>query len=430
MTYEQAINEINSLLVFGSRPGLERINALLERLDNPQKKLKFVHVAGTNGKGSTCNIIANILISSGYKTGFFISPFILDFRERIQINGEYISKEDLCHIVQRVMPIVKEMASNGEIITEFELITVIGFLYFAEQGCDVVVLETGLGGRYDATNVIDTPLCSVITSISLDHTAILGDTLEKIASEKCGIIKKDGNTCYFPQELEVNNVIMATAANKNNKIYTATDNPALVENSDINGTYLLYSGVKFHLPLIGKHQVKNACTALCAIGALVDMGYNITTDTIKQGFSNVYMPARLEVLNKKPLIILDGAHNPGGIQALASTIHTYVKTEVVFVMGMLKDKDATSSLEYLQGLGNTVITLTPNNPRRQTAYELAKKAENFFSEVIPMENYDEAIKKALDLVGSSKAMVICGSLYLASDLRPIILRHLKHIFDN
>lgn len=430
MTYEKALESINSLLAFGSRPGLERIGELLKRLGNPQDRLKFVHIAGTNGKGSVCNIIANVLAECGLKTGFFISPYVLDFRERIQINGEYISKEELCRITEMVMPVVHEMAKENLIITEFELITVIGFIYFAESGCDIVVLETGLGGRFDATNIINSPLCSVITSISLDHTAVLGNSLEKIAFEKCGIIKDSCPVCFFPQEKEVNAVVEKTASERKSRLYYADKEEIKVLSSGICGTKFIYKNKEIYLPLMGKHQIKNAQTALACLKALKDVGIKITDEALKSGFQKVYMPARLEVLSKNPLVILDGAHNPGGMTALSETLRQNTDKEIIFVMGMLKDKDAFSSLEHLKGLGKTVITLTPSNPRKQTAQELAQKALNFFPDVFPMDNYEEAITKALDLVGADKALVICGSLYLASELRPIILRHLKQICDN
>jgi folylpolyglutamate synthase/dihydrofolate synthase len=427
MTYEEALNKINSLLRFGMKPGLERIRKLLGLLGSPQDGLKFVHVAGTNGKGSTCALIASVLQKSGYRTGLFISPYVTDFCERMQIDGEMIPHTELAELVEKTMPVVERMAANGEEITEFEFITAIAVQWFARRRCDVVVLEVGLGGRLDATNVIQKPLVSVITSISLDHTAILGDTVDKIAYEKCGIIKEGGATvCYPDQPPEALEVIRSTAAERHNRFFLASMDSVKQLSGDLNGTMLEYRGMSVRLPFLGDHQVKNAVTALAALEAVKEEGFSIPDSGIAAGFSSAAFPARLEVLSLDPTLILDGAHNPGGTAALAAAVRTYLGgRKVVAVMGMLADKDVDSALRNLAWLFSNVVTLTPPNPRAMSAGELAERWTALGTMSRPMEHVDDALETALRLAGDGGAVVICGSLYLAGEVRPRAMELLK-----
>jgi len=428
MTYEEAINKITSLLRFGMKPGLERVEKLLELLDNPQDKLKFVHVAGTNGKGSTCALISSVVRKSLYKTGLFTSPYVTDFCERMQINGEMISHEDLAALVEKTFPVVEQMAANDEIITEFEFITAIAMQWFEQNDCDIVVLEVGLGGRLDATNVIKTPLVSVITSISLDHTAVLGNTLEQIAYEKCGIIKENGITvCYPDQKPEVLEVIRNTAAARHNQFILADINSVTLLSMNITGTGLEYNDLLVSLPFIGEHQVKNAVTALAVIEVLKDEGYDIADHSIEAGFSSASFPARLELISSDPLVLLDGAHNPDGTAALADAVRKYLAgKKVVAIMGMLADKDVASATRNLAGLFSHVITLAPANPRAMSAEALAAHWTSLGTSAEAMVDADAALEKALGMLGSDGALLICGSLYLAGELRPLIL-NLLHI---
>ncbi|MEE3449472.1 MAG: folylpolyglutamate synthase/dihydrofolate synthase family protein [Acutalibacteraceae bacterium] len=419
LTYKEALEKIDSLLVFGSHPGLDRIKKLLDLTGNPQDKLKYVHVAGTNGKGSVSNMTASILKNAGYKTGLFTSPHITGFGERMQINNEQITEADIISLTERLFPFVQSMNEKGEIITEFEFVTVMAFHYFAEQKCDVVVLETGLGGRLDATNVIKKPLCSVITSISLDHTAVLGDTLSKIAFEKCGIIKENSKTVFATQEDEVNEVVFTTACERKNVLYTPVNLSVL--DSDISGTTVEYSGVKIKLPLLGQHQVKNMQLVLSVVSALKESGLSISEENVKQGIESVIMPARFELFSKEPLIIVDGAHNPGGCKALACAVDRYLSDKkIVCIMGMLKDKDSGTAIEYLRGKFCKVITTSvANSPRRQTAEELKSKAKDVFTDITACEDYKQAVDLALEIAKQEQnsAVLVCGSLYLASDIR-------------
>lgn len=422
MTYSQAVEKINSLLKFGSRPGLDRIETLLDKMGRPQDKTKFIHVAGTNGKGSVCTILSGVLRAAGYKTGLFLSPFIIDFRERIQIDGEMIPEQALCEITGEIMPLVEEMAAQDEIITEFELVTAIAFEWYARSRCDAVVLETGLGGLLDCTNVIGTPLASVVTSISLDHTAVLGGTLEEIAFQKAGIIKPEGKTVFYPQQEEVNRVILEAAKQRHNDFYNASDYlPELVSTS-VKGTKMRFKGQELSLPLIGAHQLKNAAAALAAVAALRG-GLDIPDTAVEEGFANAFIPARLELMDENPLVLLDGAHNPGGMKALSEAVKTYCRGKnTVCIIGMLRDKDSVTALSYIKGLFSTVIALSPDNPRAMPAEEFAQEARAYFDMVIPMQDKAHAVKRAFELAGEDGAVVVCGSLYLAAELRPILIR--------
>ncbi len=427
MTYEESLEKISSLLRFGMKPGLERVQKLLRLLGDPQNSLKFVHVAGTNGKGSACVLTASTLRASGCKTGLFISPYVTDFCERMQIDGEMIPHDDLAALVEKTYPLVQKMNGEGEEITEFEFITALAMQWFAQKRCDVVVLEVGLGGRLDATNVISVPLVSVIMSISLDHTAILGDTVEKIAFEKCGIIKENGTTvCYLDQPAGALEVIRQTAQERNNRFVL----PKLAEirqlSTDLTGTALSWRGMTLHLPFLGEHQIKNAATALAALSVLQEKGYSITQSSLQEGFAKASFPARLEVLHQNPTVLLDGAHNPGGTAALAEAVKTYLGgKKVVAVMGMLADKDVSSALKNLAGLFSEVITLEPQNPRAMSAEELAEHWKSLGTPAQAVKQPDDALQKALNLAGGEGAVVICGSLYLAGDIRPRALALLK-----
>jgi len=427
MTYNEAISKINSLMLFGSRPGLDRILKLLAEMGNPQDKLKFVHIAGTNGKGSTSKMISAVLTASGYRTGLFISPYIIDFKERMQIDNVMISEEQLVKCVEETFPLVERLRNEGTIITEFEYIMAISFKWYVENSCDVVVLETGMGGALDCTNVVKNTLVSVITSISYDHTAILGNTIEDIAMQKSGIIKPGSNTVYYRQGGIADTVITNMANEMGNRLLYADLLPLVIFDMNIEYTKMKYKDIDLTIHLVGEHQIKNAKLAILALEVLRNhCGFEISDENLQEGFSKAEMPARLELLCKEPVVLIDGAHNPNGMEALSAAIKQYLHgRKIVCIMGMLKDKDSNSSLEYLDGLIDAVITLEPDNPRKQSSEDLAEKAVKFFDVVYPMDNFTEAIEKALDIAGDNGAVLVCGSLYLASQLRPLIARCLK-----
>ena len=436
MTYENAVDIINSLLVFGSKPGLERVGELVERIGSPDKGLKFVHIAGTNGKGSVCALLSSVLRKAGFRTGLFISPFVLEFRERFQINGEMIPREELASIVDEIYPVVLQMKEEGKIITEFEFVFAIALKWYAKEKCDIVVLETGLGGRFDATNIISAPLASVITSISLDHTAILGDTCEKIAFEKCGIIKPDGITVvYGDQPAGVLDVVRNTCTERRNRLIIADPEYFEKKSGGLDGmdfTFCDPYGKKtdYHIPFIGEHQIKNAAAALFTLSALRDRGLEISDAAIKDGLSEAFFPARAEVLCKDPAVILDGAHNPGGTAAFSSVVREYLSDRKrIAVCGMLADKDVKHALANIVPLFDRVITVTPPNPRAMSCEDLAVLINSEFG--IPAEaidDYTEAFRRAMYYArdissqeGAETAVVIFGSLYLASDMRRVII---------
>lgn len=425
MTYDEALEKIASREKFGIRPGLERIRCLLAKMGNPQDQLKFIHVAGTNAKGSTCAMLSSILREAGFKTGLFISPFITDFCERIQVNNEKIPRETLSRLVAEVFPIIEEMEMQGEYITEFEFVTALGFRYFLEQKCDVVVLEVGLGGRLDATNVITAPILSVLTKIDLDHTSILGERLEEIATEKCGIIKPRGTTIIYPQQHPAAlKTIKRIAAARENRCFTASTQDIRVVSETLDGTEFFYNGEKFYLPLLGEHQVKNAVTALCAIKKLPESGFHISREAVRRGLANCHFPARLEVFSREPIILLDGAHNPGGALALKNAIKKYhLPRPLVGIFGMLKDKEVDEFLACLSGEFSDIITLTPKNPRALLAADLAEKALKYCENAVAIDNSSEAISSALKIAGKHGAIVIAGSLYLAAEIRQTLKNH-------
>lgn len=422
MNYNEALNFIHSRDRFGSRPGMERIEALCNAFGNPQDKLKFVHVAGTNGKGSTCHMIASVLKESGYKVGLFTSPFVVDFRERIQINGEMIPENDLAEVISEVKPVVEKLSKEGIEPTEFEIITVTAFLYFLKQSCDIVVLEVGLGGLLDSTNIIKKSEVSVITSISLDHTKILGDTLLKIAEQKCGIFKEGGNVVGYPQpDFAVERFIRDKAKEKNCNYYPHELSKIRLVREEIDGSTVIYAGCSFKIPLTGKHQLYNFATAVAAINVLKQNGWNITYKSLIDGISNVKVPARTEIVSHSPLTIIDGGHNAEGVDALCNTLVKFcANRKIIAVFGMMRDKDYGYAVKRLAPLCERIYTTEASNPRTLDAKSLAKEAKQYCKKVKPEPNPEKAVNKALKKAKDDDVVLVCGSLYLASDVKKFL----------
>ena len=423
MTYEQAIDYINSFLQFGIKPGLERVKFLLEMLGNPQKKLKFIHVAGTNGKGSTCTFISSILKASGLNTGLFTSPFVLDFRERFQINGNMISKEDFVDVLEYIIPFVKKMPKNGNELTEFELITVIALVWFERKNCDVVVLEVGLGGRLDATNVLEDALISVITSISYDHMNILGPTIREIAAEKAGILKPNGTLVLYPnQDEEAFLTVKNIAENLKNKIIIPDLNSLSNVKFNLNGTQFTYLNETFTVNLLGKHQIYNAITVISVARALANFGLKISVADMKSGLMKAKFFSRLEIISKTPLVILDGAHNLDGARVLADAINLYLSGKrVVAIVGMLKDKEISKVLGLVAPLISDFIVVQPDNPRAMDKFELNELVKIFNENSVVAEDLSVAVGLAFKKLTEDSVLLVFGSLYLASQIRPILL---------
>lgn len=420
MTYQETLSFIHSLDKFGSRPGLDRVKMLFDYTPEILRG-RFIHVAGTNGKGSVCVMLSHILQKAGYRTGLFISPYITEFRERIQINNTPVGKQTLIDAVETYKPYLEELSKKGIVITEFEFLTVIAFYIFHQQGCDFIVCEVGMGGLLDSTNVIEKPLCSVITKIDLDHTAILGNTIEEIALQKCGIIKDDGITVSADQSESASDVIRSVAEEKRNTLFLAKDIKLHGVELTKRGAYFTYQSEKMFLPLVGEHQIKNLCCALAAVKALNLLRLrhrHITAQEIKDGLAQVVHPARFERLREKPAIILDGAHNRNGLEAFASAVRRYYggigKT---LVLGMLSDKDS-EALHLLKGLFKRIITTDIDNPRALDAEILKERCAGIAKEVEVVRKPSDAVDKA---IASGDTVFICGSLYLAGEVRPYVL---------
>ncbi|MGN0114055.1 MAG: bifunctional folylpolyglutamate synthase/dihydrofolate synthase [Acutalibacteraceae bacterium] len=414
MTYKQALEYIDSFLVFGSKPGLKRIRNLMKLLGNVQDKLKYIHVAGTNGKGSVCAYAASALTAAGLNTGMFVSPYVLDYSERFQINGEPIPHDELCEIVAEIKSVIDGI-DDEFMPTEFEVVTAIGLLWFYRRKCDVVVLEVGLGGLYDSTNIISTPLCSVICSISLDHTAILGDTVELIAEQKAGIVKPNGKTVMYPiQQSGAYDVIAKTARNMNNSLIVPDTDKLSVIGKDMHGITAEYDGLRFTTGIAGDVQVYNAITAIEAVRAAFP---NVSDNAIAVGIAAAKMPARCEIIEQTRPIILDGAHNPDGVLTLKNYLTDFVKPPITAIIGMMRDKDVDTVLSELAPCFSKIITVTVNNPRSMTAVQLAEIAKKYCSDVVAADSVEKAAEMGLCAGGP---LVVCGSFYLMSQIRQLL----------
>lgn len=428
MNYQEALKYIEKSHKFGMRLGLENSFKLLELLGNPQDKLKFIHVAGTNGKGSTCSFISNILKEQGYKVGLYTSPYLETFTERIRLNGANIPEKDVARIITIMEEKIEMMASQGhEYPTEFEIETAMAFYYYNEQQADYVVLEVGLGGRYDATNVIKTPLASVIVSMSLDHIGVLGDTLEKIAYEKAGIIKENGMAIVYKQEKEAEDVIKNVCKEKNTKYIETNFDSMKIKKADINSQVFDCEvlGEKFEdmeIQLIGDHQVNNAILALTAVKALREYkGIEISNDAIKRGFLATKWPGRIEKVKDEPTFIIDGAHNEDGARALSKALDKYFGSKkMTLLIGMLEDKDIDSVLEILLDKFDKVVTTTPDSDRAISCEKLKEKVQKYVPNVVAIENIDEAVKYVLDNSTNEDVIISAGSLYMIGYVRQIV----------
>ncbi len=424
MTYEQALDFIHSRNLFGKKAGLHGITRLLELMGNPQQNMRFVHVAGTNGKGSTTTLIASALQAAGYRTGKFISPFILNFRERIQVDGQLIPEEALVSCTEFVKEFSDQMEQEGEAPTEFEVVTAVALEWYRRQNCDYVVLEVGIGGRFDPTNIIDVPLVSVITSISYDHEAILGDTLTAIAFEKAGIIKPGGITVSYPsQDPEALAELMRIAAERENTFVVGNRQSAEVLSSDLFGTRIRYGGLTLTVPLLGEHQVDNAITAIEALRVLRDhRGVRLPDEAIVAGIEAVSFPARFEILCRDPLIILDGAHNPSGLEMLGRSLSVLGDREVVAILGASKGKRVADALNLVLPHCREVICTAASYDRKALPVdELLEQLLPVAPNAVAAPSREEAFEMALKACKNDDVILIFGSLYLASDMREIVL---------
>ena len=416
MNYQEAIEYIHSINWAFCKPGLERIGELCEKLGHPEHRLKFIHVAGTNGKGSFCSMTESVLRAAGYKTGLYTSPYISEFNERMQINGENITNAELVELTEYIKPIADSMEDKP---TEFELITALAFEYFARNSCDVVVLEAGLGGRLDSTNIIRNPLLSVITGIALDHTAILGDTIEKIAAEKAGIIK-DGAPVLFGGNDEIAANVIQSTAKEIGSVFFRVDYEKLKNiNATLDGTMFDYgerSGL--YINLLGLYQPRNASVVINAVDILRKQGFNIPEAALAEGLKNAVWHARFEKVSNEPLIIFDGAHNPQGIeQAVKSIKHYFGKNKVYLLTGVLKDKNYTEIAKMLATVAERAFTLTPDSPRALPAEEYAKVLRTAGIDATAFGTIKDAFTLAKQQAKKDGVPLVClGSLYVYASL--------------
>ena len=428
MTTQQAIEALHALPRMGQgAPGLARMQNLCDHLGNPEKELQCIHIAGTNGKGSLAAMTSSILTAAGYKTGLTISPYVVDFRERFQIDGEMIPPRTLANLTEKVLDAIDAIvAEGGEKPVEFEAVTALAFLWFAREKCDLVVLETGLGGRCDATNVVPHKLVAAITKIGYDHMEVLGDTLDKIATEKAGIIKEGTVVVNYPdQPAEAMGPILTAAAEAHTSIITPDkDDLTLLRGKRLENR-IDYGGYRAALGLPGTHQANHAAMAVeIALALWREFGYDISDDAILQGLADARMPARIEVLRRHPLLLLDGCHNPDGAKMLAATLtRADFEENLVGVLGVLADKDYKDMLSDLAPCFAKIYTVTPNCPRALSAEELQKEAR-FHTDAEAADGVADAIRKAVDYADENNlaGVVVCGSLYLAAEARPLLLK--------
>lgn len=416
MTYNEALEYIHSVVWLGSRPGLSRTEELLAKLGNPERDMKFIHVAGTNGKGSTCSMLDSVLREAGYKVGLYTSPYIVRFNERMQINGEPISDSELAELVEIIKPIAEGM---GDKPTEFEIITALAFLYYKRNACDVVVLEVGMGGRLDSTNVIESPLVSVITGIALDHTGVLGTTVKEIAFEKAGIIKKGCPVVYGGRDDDAFEVISAKAKEcgsefRRTKLETLKINKLGIDGSDFD--YSFYINVK--LSLLGAYQPENAATVLETVRFLNESGFVIRVPHIFSGLKKARWRARFELLNREPAVIFDGSHNIQGVTAAANSIKGFFGgKKIALLMGVLADKDYSDMVDILSPLAERVFTVTPDSPRALASEKLAEEFSKRGLDAQGFENVDDGVRSAFEYAKEKNIpLVMLGSLYMYGEV--------------
>lgn len=416
MDYKEALEYMESVGFFGSKPGLERIEKLCTALGEPQEKLRYIHIAGTNGKGSCAAMLASVLKAAGCRTGLYTSPYLFRFSERMQINGEQIPDGALADIVSRIKPIADSMEDDHP--TEFELMTAAAFLWFAEENCDIVVLETGLGGRFDATNIIKAPELSVIMNIGLDHTGVLGDTVEKIAFEKAGIIKAKRPCVMYEQQKSVVNVIKEQCSLKGAEL-TVSDFSALEQIFDsLDGQAFLYRGKSYALPLLGEHQLKNAAVVIDCVGKLCELGWDISPDALERGLYAVSWPARFEVVSDEPYFVVDGGHNPQCAQTVRDNLLRYFPDRRrVLLVGVLADKDYEGLVRILDEAADMYVCVSPESDRALSARDLADKLGCFGKEVLYFDSIEEGVAAAREAAGENGMVCAVGSLYMAGPIR-------------
>lgn len=416
MNYNEALEYIHSIEWRGSRPGLSRTRELLQKLGNPERDLKYIHVAGTNGKGSTCAMLNSVLIASGLKVGLYTSPYIVRFNERMCVNGAPISDSELAELTELIKPVAESMEDKP---TEFELITALAFLYFKRHRCDIVVLEVGMGGRLDSTNVIESPVVSVITGVALDHTAVLGSKICEIAGEKAGIIKQRRPVVYGGRDDEAYKIICDRCIEKHSVFVRTRINDIKVHSMDVGGTVFDYGDYKsLKLSLCGNYQPENAATVCEAVALLNENGFAVSESHLRQGLASARWRARFELLANEPPVIFDGSHNIQGVAAAAESIKAFFGgKKVALLMGVLADKDYNDMVWLLAPLAEKVFTTTPNSPRALDSASLASVFGSFGVQAHGYASIGDCVAAAYEYAKTQNMpLVMLGSLYMYGDV--------------
>ena len=423
MNYEEAMNFIQNTNKFGSVLGLDNIRELLERLGNPQDQLRVVHIAGTNGKGSTLAFLAGIFRESGYRAGRYVSPASFSYEERFRINEENISKKDLCFYMEKIKNVAEEMVKDGlSHPTMFEIETALSFLYFLDKKVDVVLLETGMGGRLDATNVVKKPIATVIASIGMDHMQFLGDTLEKIASEKAGIIKEGCPVISYDNTKEVNEVIKNKAKQMHAKVTFVNSAGIRVLQESLNGESFSYRSSdgrwyeKIEIPLLGRHQINNAALALETLNVIKNY-YCISDFQTEDGMRKTIWRGRIEILEREPMVICDGAHNPDGAKSLLSFLqNNFTNQRLIYIMGVLSDKDYEQMVQILAPATDKIYTVAPDNPRALSSRELCNCISKYHQNVEERQRLAECLSEVRQKAEKDDVIIICGTLSFQNEL--------------
>ncbi len=428
MNYEETLSWIHSISRFGMNQGLERIKTLLSYLGDPQAKLNFLHIGGTNGKGSTAAFAASVLESAGYKVGLYTSPYLVQFTNRMSINGRDIPRKRLVELVERVKPLTEKIASDPDLgqPTEFEVVTALALTYFAQEAPDLVVLEVGLWGRLVATNAVQS-LVTVITTVSLEHTHVLGNTREAIAGEKAGIIK-EGAPVVTGTNGSVLEVLREKCVEKQVSLYRlGEDFRAAGTANGLSGQEMHYRGLSWDyanlkISLLGSYQVDNAAMALAALELLSAKGYELPEESIRRGLQSTRWPGRMEVIGHLPLVVIDGAHNIEAFKALRTSLsNTFSYRKLVLLLGLLEDKAAEEILVEILPLADEIVLTRPNSPRAAAPETLKVMAQKIISKpVLVREEISDAVELTFSLAGEQDLILIAGSLYLISDVRQLL----------
>ena len=428
MNYNECIHYLEEEVGFGSVPGLARIQALCHKLGNPEQGLPVIHVAGTNGKGSAVAMLSSILQEAGYRVGTYTSPHLDRYNERFTINGQQISDADFAAEITLMKEICQQLKEEGQSVpTLFEIVTGAAFHYFQQQKVDILILEVGLGGKFDATNIISAPLLSVIMSISIDHTDFLGDSIEKIAAEKAGIIKKNCPVVLYSQSKMVYNIMWTKSQELNSPLYCPDNAEVHISSQSLTGTIFsvktdLLDMQEVELPLLGSYQIGNCITVLEACAVLRERGITLPEEAMRNGLKNAHWAGRMEICGESPLVILDGAHNADGIYQLANSIKTYFDNKkVTLILGVLGDKEYNKMAEYILPHANAVILTEPHSERKLDVFSLARSISDHDGTIYTEKEIENAFVKALSITPADGIILCCGSLYMIGAMRTYIL---------